>query len=535
MHQIENKFINAFPSARFIYFSEVYQPRSAETQGSKIESKSREPLSQEREAELNDAARVNREAETAHRTQEAQEFKDAQPTLEQELEAAYDRMEVRNAQLDASTTGEWYQENTGVKLSAAKQTWWGMVGANSLQSIQHLGSAIAHPIRTAKAMGELITSPVQSFKKVKEAYHDEWITSNTPGKIGVVWRGALDLVLGVKGVTTAVKTAKLGGLAARAGKLGKTAQRGAEAIGRGLEKTGEVVGRVTTPIAETVGKVIPEGVKSATGTVTQKAGEQFRFRPIDNPLDQATASLREQIAKQGRKTEVVSATSDVARKSSNEEVIGVLEAELAQFPDLKLLLRKYIEDTQHKLGIVDFLKNPKTRETVLQELRSISLEKTLTPDEFRRIIDKTFNPEIPIFRSNDREFSYSVIDGKEVPRSQLLRENLLAQNETLYSIGEVPTPRQRIFLEKHVDHINGSTLPKLKGILKDVSGSFDRSGGFPVVRTRAKTYDGILDKISRMRKGNDGKPPRPDYNLADMPDAVGGRIVVRTYLGSPKK
>ena len=198
-------------------------------------------------------------------------------------------MEVRNAQLDTSTTGNLYSEATGgVKLSEAKQTWWGMIGANSLESIQHLGSAVVHPIRTLKSLGQLVAHPVDTFGKVKDAYHDEWITSNIPGKIGVVWRGALDLVLGAKGAATVAKTAKLGGLSAKAGKMGGTAQRGAEAVSRGMGKAGEVVGKVTTPIAETIGAVIPEGAKHAAW----KTGEQFRFRPVDNPLDRSILRMQ---------------------------------------------------------------------------------------------------------------------------------------------------------------------------------------------------------------------------------------------------
>ena len=175
-------------------------------------------------------------------------------------------MEVRNAQLDTSTTGNLYSEATGgVELSEAKQTWWGMIGA--------------------------ISSPRQTFNKVADYYHDEWITSNVPGKIGVVWRGALDMVLGAKVVDTAAKVGKVGTLAtkaaAEAGKLGTRTQGVALRAGAGLEKMGEKVAGVTAPIVEAVGGVIPEGIKTVAG----KTGEQFRIRGVDNPLDSAARDL----------------------------------------------------------------------------------------------------------------------------------------------------------------------------------------------------------------------------------------------------
>jgi hypothetical protein len=199
-----------------------------------------------------------------------------------------------------------------------------------------------------------------------------------------------------------------------------------------------------------------------------------------------------------------------------------VERELKDSPELVEILRKFLEDVDHPMNISSYLKDPLRRDAVLEHLKTLAKEKDVSEAEFIHVVDTMHNPSRAIFQANDSEFTY--LGGRK--KAEILSERILAENPELFSLGDKPTQAQSELLLQHADKLKLKILPKftsqLKGIVADIT-----QDGFPPVNARAKTADGMVDKIRRMREGNGGKAPRPDYMLKDMPDAVGGRITVR--------
>jgi ppGpp synthetase/RelA/SpoT-type nucleotidyltranferase len=52
-------------------------------------------------------------------------------------------------------------------------------------------------------------------------------------------------------------------------------------------------------------------------------------------------------------------------------------------------------------------------------------------------------------------------------------------------------------------------------------------GGGAVVNSRTKSADGILQKVDRLVRGDNGRAPRPGYQVGDVIDAIGVSITVR--------
>ena len=215
---------------------------------------------------------------------------------EQERKGLEERMERAFAELDNSPIGKAYKKMSGgTNLSEAKQTWWGTIGANTLQAGQSLANIVIHPIKTTKAVGQFARHPIDSTKQVASMYKDEWNYSNGWGKVGVAWRGAFEIVFGAKGAGTVSKVGKIGYQAGRLGKFGSKIKTGLTAVESGVSKI--PVGKITKPVGKVINKVvnkIPDGIKNTTGSVVKTAKEQSRIRAIDNPLDNKLASLNKQ-------------------------------------------------------------------------------------------------------------------------------------------------------------------------------------------------------------------------------------------------
>ncbi len=129
--------------------------------------------------------------------------------------------------------------------------------------------------------------------------------------------------------------------------------------------------------------------------------------------------------------------------------------------------------------------------------------------------------EIYLFTQNETEFNFV----GQTTKVSLFRSRMLQDRFTLFSVGSEPSHEQIILLEEYAMLLDESILPTLKRRLLELAGNTQHSG-YPMVNVRGKTANGIIDKIRRMRAGNGGKPPRPDYCLADMPDVAGGRITI---------
>jgi ppGpp synthetase/RelA/SpoT-type nucleotidyltranferase len=109
----------------------------------------------------------------------------------------------------------------------------------------------------------------------------------------------------------------------------------------------------------------------------------------------------------------------------------------------------------------------------------------------------------------------------------LLRDSMMQSDPVLHSVGENPelTPLQQERLRVYGDKVKVAVLPKLQATLEDIAQATSPDS-FVRVTSRAKSADGLHEKVTRMQAGNQGRGTRPGYRLADVPDAAGGRIVV---------
>ena len=180
-------------------------------------------------------------------------------------------------------------------------------------------------------------------------------------------------------------------------------------------------------------------------------------------------------------------------------------------------MEKYVLDHNHPMNIVKYLKAMESSEFTLQQLKQILelWEEFLSQEEMVRLINNL--PKSDSLLLQDNSFK----------RLDLLKQELLSSDIELFWINDELTFNQRKLLKGYVQKLNIEVIPKLKDSLKRVVEDFPIENGFPSISFRAKNADGILDKISRMKKWNAWKAPRDDYTLSDMPDAVWWRITVK--------
>ena len=98
------------------------------------------------------------------------------------------------------------------------------------------------------------------------------------------------------------------------------------------------------------------------------------------------------------------------------------------------------------------------------------------------------------------------------------RERLKKEDPKLYSMAGVPDDEQERMLGRYCASLKSSVEPSLIRALDE--------SGYGNATSRTKDAKGLVDKVNRMRSGNAGRPGRPEYCLADVPDAVGARVVV---------
>jgi len=261
-----------------------------------------------------------------------------------------------------------------------------------------------------------------------------------------------------------------------------------------------------------------------TGVMPQNAANTLRSEIIEHVAGAIRRLDDTELLKSESRIleEIVSLISQLSQ--SDLENIREIQTALNSYPLLSEIVIKLYKDTERRLDLVEYLKDPQTRQTVLEELRLLASIAPLTPKTFQTRMREPLDPEKIGSLEHDRRFNESN-DGES--RMIVLRRILLDTNPELYSVSDKVNVRQEITLDSHVERLEGEIKPDLDRILRQIGGLTDETG-FPHISVRVKSSDGILDKIRRMREGNPeaNKAPRPEYQLADMPDVVGGRITV---------
>ncbi len=204
-----------------------------------------------------------------------------------------------------------------------------------------------------------------------------------------------------------------------------------------------------------------------------------------------------------------------------EAAISKLHEALPGYPAIARILGAFLRDEDHPLNIAIALRDPSKQATVLHEIREILRFRAISEQEFRQIVNLCAPEGHYVFVENSNLFF--LVNSKGHPTA--LRDILLERERLLYAIDGNPDKRQMEALRKYTAKLNLHIMRNLQSVLRTLAGEI-KADGYPLINARAKSAQGILEKIERMRTGNKGKEPRPNYCLADMPDAVGGRITV---------
>ncbi|GEM_PF-2781200 len=208
---------------------------------------------------------------------------------------------------------------------------------------------------------------------------------------------------------------------------------------------------------------------------------------------------------------------------ADAQAIGAVRQGLEQHPILARVVESFILDKDHPMNLVAYLKDVQSRPVVLEHLDRMASLCPVGPSALGNLVEQTFNPQVPLLTDSGAELGTQ--DGVSGP--QRLRQDLIDRDPELFAMGQPGSEEEWGRLKAHASILRTEVLPGLTRELEALVAELPTSGGFPAVNARAKSAAGMADKVDRMQRGNDGKSPRPDYCLADMPDAVGGRITVR--------
>ena len=187
-------------------------------------------------------------------------------------------------------------------------------------------------------------------------------------------------------------------------------------------------------------------------------------------------------------------------------------------------VNRMLADTDHQMDLTRNLQHAEFGPAVKSKLEEISAVQGISQEEFVREVAANREKVKTLFPQDDTPLNVTPAGES---RMRLLREDMMKKDPILNSIGDdaTLTPAQRAHLDAHADKIKTEVLPNLQAALEDVT-QVVSSDSYVRVTSRAKSADGLHEKVTRMQDGNQGRGTRPEYRLADVPDAVGGRVVV---------
>ena len=222
-----------------------------------------------------------------------------------------------------------------------------------------------------------------------------------------------------------------------------------------------------------------------------------------------------------------------------------------EYPAIADSLKQLLFDFDYPLTVTTLLADESAGPVVVEAIRDmIENQPRLSEGEFRRRVEETIKNMDPAFLEESKEFEQPVGAFTErfdpvrikTTRLGLLRAAMVQPSFPGYGTGNVtnqPNALELAAVNREIDERKRRALPddalrnkgteqRLEEKLKQATlGVVGNHAGFPFISTRTKSAAGVVDKIQRMRKGNAGKSPRPDYALADMPDITGGRIIAK--------
>jgi len=210
---------------------------------------------------------------------------------------------------------------------------------------------------------------------------------------------------------------------------------------------------------------------------------------------------------------------------SPDQVVEVLRQALSAQPELERVFIAAFNDTQHPLNLRTALLHPQRSSVCLNEIGEIAAMRPIDDADFRGVVVRTANIDSVLFKLEVPGLSTA-------DNASRFDDEFRKKHPIIASMGDAPSVEELLQLDAYAHQLRVGVMRQLRNQLSQIAGKVAEDG-FPLVNTRAKDGTGIVDKIGRMRQGSPEKPPRPNYSLSDMPDALGGRITVTMTADSP--
>lgn len=192
-----------------------------------------------------------------------------------------------------------------------------------------------------------------------------------------------------------------------------------------------------------------------------------------------------------------------------------IESALGKHQDVASIVKRLVADIEHPLNVTDAIEDPGRRDETLAKIAELANGRLLagcTLEEYRQ-----GNPGFgPLFEpvaaeinttadGQNRKDAYTA-ESKEIDPARVISSN--------------PDAYGRGLVNNYAQQLRTDVYPVARSEVAALATKFDGA----TMRTRTKGSEAILDKVHRMIKGSDTRPPRPDYRVGDVIDAVGARI-----------
>jgi ppGpp synthetase/RelA/SpoT-type nucleotidyltranferase len=208
-----------------------------------------------------------------------------------------------------------------------------------------------------------------------------------------------------------------------------------------------------------------------------------------------------------------------ARQAAKEAVRNALGDE---YPELANVVGRLIDDTEHRLNLVEALKDPTHRPRTLELLKEMAAGRTLAGQALEDFL-QTYPGRGPLFEKMSGDV---YVDAAGRSRKQLFVERLKDQDPSL-RVGETLGELERMQVEDYAWRLQYEVEPTVRREIASLTDLInERFGSGATYNVRTKDAEALIDKVNRMVGGSAGRSPRPDYQVGDVIDAVGARITV---------
>ena len=199
------------------------------------------------------------------------------------------------------------------------------------------------------------------------------------------------------------------------------------------------------------------------------------------------------------------------------ELARLIDTVLRNHPEVAVIIRQLVADHDaHPLNVTHALNDPARRPHTLEMIAELADGRVLDGRTLAEYLAD--HPGAgPLFESLPPEVN-TTADGLDRKQAAVdaARELDLAR-----AVGPAPDPAEQAAVRDYAQRLRAVQ----RVVEAEIAALADQIDG-AATSVRTKTAEGILDKVRRMTTGSETRPPRPDYRVGDVIDAVGARITV---------